>query len=357
MSDKEKKTVTIFIYIADFDTNYQKEVIDYFKNNHSRELDSGLLLLAIADPNNYPPLKGLATNHGDSEIRVKWRSKQVADYAFMFHYARNMSTYYLQLEDDTITVSGWVSKIKQFIHMQTKTWATLQLSSKGFIGKLFKSKDLQSIAEYFMLFYDKMPVDWLYDYYIRLNVNMDIPMRIPTLFQHQGRISSLETKKESNIQDIYFEGNIHKYKLGASLPKVCTDMKLSTWNKPLLSEEKNRKPKTYIWTKLSKTGDQFSIHLNTPVNISKVHVYSVHTKDKHDVTTDAVIEYGYGSSPKLRQHCMCQHYATAKKCSAAHCLISIGEFHNSHNVSCVRISVNKIHKSEVTVSKILVKLL
>ena len=85
----------------------------------------------------YPPLQGLKRNYNDAEIRVKWRSKQVVDFAFMFYYGRNLSDYYIQIEDDVICAPNFVRHIKDFIQAQKKNWVNLEFSSLGFIGKSF----------------------------------------------------------------------------------------------------------------------------------------------------------------------------------------------------------------------------
>ena len=44
--------------------------------------------------------------------RIKWRSKQSLDFAFLMMYAKDRGTYYVQLEDDVITKKGFVSTMK-----------------------------------------------------------------------------------------------------------------------------------------------------------------------------------------------------------------------------------------------------
>ena len=70
--------------------------------------------------------------------RVRWRAKQVADYATLFAFSAGQSHYYLQLEDDVQCASGFVDSIRQFIQKQRSVWAMLEFSELGFIGKLFR---------------------------------------------------------------------------------------------------------------------------------------------------------------------------------------------------------------------------
>ena len=70
--------------------------------------------------------------------RVRWRAKQVADYAALFEFSAGQSEYYLQLEDDVQCAVGFVRHIRDFIQKQKTVWAMLEFSELGFIGKLFR---------------------------------------------------------------------------------------------------------------------------------------------------------------------------------------------------------------------------
>lgn len=41
------------------------------------------------------------------------------------------------------------------------TWAVLEFSELGFIGKLFRATDLPKLSKFMMTFYEEQPVDWL----------------------------------------------------------------------------------------------------------------------------------------------------------------------------------------------------
>ena len=44
--------------------------------------------------------------------RIQWRSKQNLDYAYLMMYAKQRSTYYVQLEDDVLTKKNFVKTMK-----------------------------------------------------------------------------------------------------------------------------------------------------------------------------------------------------------------------------------------------------
>jgi alpha-1,3-mannosylglycoprotein beta-1,4-N-acetylglucosaminyltransferase C len=96
-------------------------------------------------------LENLKRNYDDPVERVKWRSKQVMDFAYMFHYGAPLSQYYIQIEDDVITAPNVTAGIRECIgqHMQ---WTVLEFSYLGFIGKLFRSEDLERLARFLAMF-------------------------------------------------------------------------------------------------------------------------------------------------------------------------------------------------------------
>ena len=70
--------------------------------------------------------------------RVRWRAKQVADYAALFEFSVGEADYYLQLEDDVKCAAGFVDDIRDFIQKQRSDWTVLEFCELGFIGKLFR---------------------------------------------------------------------------------------------------------------------------------------------------------------------------------------------------------------------------
>ena len=164
--------------------------MNYFQETYSKEMNTGLILLMIADKGNYPPLEGLEPTYNDSASRVKWRSKQVVDYALMMHYAKNLSSYFILLEDDVTATKNWVKRAQGFVKAQSIPWAMIDLEGSGARGKLFQQEHLEKLAEFLCLFYDTMPVDFLYEQFTRLMVRERIPAK--RLFRHKGAISTLD---------------------------------------------------------------------------------------------------------------------------------------------------------------------
>ena len=159
-SEREKLNTHVIVFLADFNEEYNEQVIANITNKYMLYVHSGFVIIIQASKDFYPPLTGLKQNFGDKEDRVHWRSKQVADFAFMFSFAANLSEYYLQLEDDVICADGFVSAIREFIQRQKRRWAVLEFSELGFIGKITECVNFEvlrtefywSIIEYIIVF-------------------------------------------------------------------------------------------------------------------------------------------------------------------------------------------------------------
>ncbi len=191
-------------------------------------ITAGFLQIIQVSKDLYPPLRDLKRNFQDSEIHVSIRAKQVVDYALMFLYARNLSEYYIQIEDDVICVDGYIQAIRDYIYkMKRDTWAMLEFSELGFIGKLFRSSDLTKLAWFMLTFYDEQPVDWLMTCFRLSMAQKKVFMRIPTLFQHMGLKTSLTYKssKDNKMKDKYFDIPEKLWKSDDPAATVISNMK------------------------------------------------------------------------------------------------------------------------------------
>ncbi|XP_013381235.1 alpha-1,3-mannosyl-glycoprotein 4-beta-N-acetylglucosaminyltransferase C-like [Lingula anatina] len=208
-SPSEREKIVLLVFLANFDTQYNENVLKSISAKFDDYMKSGFILVMQVPEKNYPPLENLKRNYNDSPEKVKWRSKQNVDYAFMFLYGRNISKYYIQIEDDVVPARGFTKDIRAFIiENSKKPWICLEFSILGFIGKLFKSKDLEKFARYLILFYDEQPCDWLIDHFLTSMTQKKRIFHKQSLFQHQGDWSSSEEKsrKGPNMsRDIYFK--------------------------------------------------------------------------------------------------------------------------------------------------------
>jgi alpha-1,3-mannosylglycoprotein beta-1,4-N-acetylglucosaminyltransferase C len=203
----EIDNIIIMVFIADVDADKRHTLTQTLVARYSDQLNSGLLQVVSVNASVYPPLENLKRNYGDPVGRVKWRSKQVMDFAYMFHYGAPLSQYYIQIEDDVITALNFTAGIRQCIE-QHKQWTVLEFSVLGFIGKLFRSDDLERLARFLTMFYDEMPVDFLYIHFMRVLAQQSDTIRCrPSLFQHIGKVSLLASKQPNLLKDTAFLGD------------------------------------------------------------------------------------------------------------------------------------------------------
>ncbi|NXU63139.1 MGT4B acetylglucosaminyltransferase, partial [Horornis vulcanius] len=224
LSEEQMKDCIIIIFIAEVSLHGKKRSLTKILPSFPREIQSGVLEVISPPASYYPDLSNLKKTLGDSEDRVRWRTKQNLDYSFLMLYAQPKGRFYLQLEDDIIAKPDYIESVKSFAAQQSQDWMVLEFSQLGFIGKLFKSEDLPFIVEFFLMFYKDKPIDWLIDHLLWVKVcnpekdethceTEKSKLRIrakPSLFQHMGTHSSLAGKIQ-NLKDKDFGENLlHK---------------------------------------------------------------------------------------------------------------------------------------------------
>uniref|UniRef100_A0A663NER9 MGAT4 family member D n=1 Tax=Athene cunicularia TaxID=194338 RepID=A0A663NER9_ATHCN len=290
-SEEQKNDCVIIIFIAEVTSLH----------SFPREIQSGVLEVISPPASYYPDLSNLKQTFGDSEDRVRWRTKQNLDYSFLMLYAQPKGTLYLQLEDDIIAKPDYIQRIKNFAAEQSQEWMILEFSQLGFIGKLFKSEDLPLIVEFFLMFYKDKPIDWLIDHLLWVKVcnpekdaihceKEKAKLRIrakPSLFQHVGTYSSLAGKIQ-NLKDKDFGKNVlHK---AHNNPPAKVDTSLRIYQKYTL--EKVYKGKDYLWASAPVAGDYISFTFLNPLKVEKYFFRSgnmEHPGDKLFNTTVEVI--------------------------------------------------------------------
>ena len=139
MSDEERNDTLIVVFIAETDPEWVSLVSKQIEVRFSTFLDSGLIHVIAPPPSYYPNMDALRITLNDPVDRVKWRSKQNLDYAFLMSYSQLKGTFYVQLEDDILVKDNFITKMKQFALKKSTTtndaWFLLDFCQLGFIGK------------------------------------------------------------------------------------------------------------------------------------------------------------------------------------------------------------------------------
>lgn len=191
-----------------------------------------------------------------------------------------LAPYYLQLEDDVITVPGYFGKIRAFVEKQEGpwAWAVLEYSRAGFIGKLLSRERLGRLIALILAFYEEQPVDFLLQYY---NMLQNFPATAeegkahePALFLHQGRVSSLAGKRQfvedeqGNVVDDGLDRAFAKVHHGDNPPAELS-MSFSQYEdyEPAFAYDHGSKP---FWGGNILPGDTFTVRFTPPCRLQRV---------------------------------------------------------------------------------------
>jgi alpha-1,3-mannosylglycoprotein beta-1,4-N-acetylglucosaminyltransferase A/B len=281
MTKDEVQDVVVIVFIAEFDTAYVESVANDIKSRFPSEVNSGVLEIISPPRSFYPDLENIRLSFGDDKDRVRWRTKQNLDYAFMMLYARNKGQFYLQLEDDVLSTPGFMSRVTGFIHereQMSQNWVFLEFSALGFIGKLFRSSDLHTLASFFLMFHKDKPIDWLLDHFLFVKVcNPEQDMRQcakdketvrirhkPSLFQHVGQHSSLKGKIQK-LKDRDFKNNLPPPPFTNPPAHLSTSLEVyqrHTLDQLYLSRD-------IFWAMTPKKGDTIEFIFEKPTMLSK----------------------------------------------------------------------------------------
>ena len=207
---RHKEDVVVVVFLADKNLTYNSYVHNILHSAYNVYITSGFIRIVEADPRIYPKMKNIKKNFGDTQQRVLWRAKQVLDFAFMFSYSKDISEYYIQIEDDVECADHFVDGIRNFVwdlKSQNQSWALLEFSVLGFIGKLVKSADLDRFTDFLLLFYEEEPVDWLITPFRESMAQLTPIVRKPTLFQHWGTLSSYDANVGRGIRDKHYRSD------------------------------------------------------------------------------------------------------------------------------------------------------
>nr|CAD7398394.1 unnamed protein product [Timema poppensis] len=199
------------VYFSQVDQDYVLQVAKQIEEQFQPQVESGLIEVISPPVSYYPDMESLQQTLGDPPERVRWRTKQNLDFAFLMMYAQPKATFYVQLEDDILAKKNFISIMKNYALQkiaEKSPWFVLEFCQLGFIGKMFKCVELPWLVQFFLMFYNDKPVDWLLDHLISTKIcSLDKDSKHckkaksqlwihykPSLFQHIGTHSSLKGK-------------------------------------------------------------------------------------------------------------------------------------------------------------------
>ncbi|XP_066912251.1 alpha-1,3-mannosyl-glycoprotein 4-beta-N-acetylglucosaminyltransferase A-like [Clytia hemisphaerica] len=300
LSAEERDDVILIVYIGEKNSEYVREIYTEIKSQFPAELDDGFIEVISPPSNFYPDLDNLPPTFNDPIERVRWRAKQNLDYAFLMMYAQSRSMFYVQMEDDLMATPSYASTIKAFaIQQQSNNWLMIEFSSLGFIGKLFKSSDLSTLVEFFLMFYKEKPNDWLLDHIFWVKVchpeknakhcnKEKSKLRIkfkPSLFQHIGKESSLKGKTQKLVDKEFKKQALFHSHLN---PKATIKTDLEEYQK--FTAERAYLGHTYMWALSPVKNAVLRMVFEQPEHIERFYFKSGNVEHPGDKLVNGTVE-------------------------------------------------------------------
>lgn len=287
MNDEEQNETLIIVYIGETEPDAVQLIAKQIETSFEAHVESGLIDIIAPAPSYYPNFERLRITLNDSLERVKWRSKQNLDFAYLMAYAHSKGTFYVQLEDDILTKRQFITTMKKFALIKSALtkpdqpdWFVLDFCQLGFIGKMFKSAELPYLITYFQMFYNDKPVDWLLTYFIESKVcrtdkdqkhcNLEKARYWQhfrkSLFQHIGTSSSLKGKVQK-LKDKQFGSKVPAFYAHTHNPPALVKSNIAPYKNYLL--KRAYRGETYFWGLLPQPGDLVQFIFEQPTSLRR----------------------------------------------------------------------------------------
>ncbi|KAM6953356.1 alpha-1,3-mannosyl-glycoprotein 4-beta-N-acetylglucosaminyltransferase B-like [Aplochiton taeniatus] len=296
----ELNDTLIVVFAAEVDFEYTNKIADIVRTNFPSDVSSGLLEVVSCSQHFYPDFQNLQSTFGDSKQRVKWRTKQNLDYSFLMLYAQGKGTYYVQLEDDIIAKSGYIQTMKTYVeHLASDPWLFLEFSQLGFIGKMFRTRDLPLVIEFFLMFHKDKPIDWLLDHILWVKAchpekserDCDQQKSLlkhrfkPSLFQHVGLHSSLtgkiQTLKDKDFgKEVWYQGHMNP---AAQLSSSLTHYQEHSLDRAYRGQD-------FFWGLTPTAGDHVLFHFEPPITVKRYLFQSGNIETKGDMFYNTTVQ-------------------------------------------------------------------
>ncbi|XP_055598012.1 alpha-1,3-mannosyl-glycoprotein 4-beta-N-acetylglucosaminyltransferase B [Uranotaenia lowii] len=283
MDEEEQNETMIVVFVGESELGYVNQVANSINTRFPTFVDSGFIEILAPASSYYPDMSRLRQTLNDSVERVKWRSKQNLDFAYLMAYAQPKGAFYVQLEDDILTKKGFVSIMKNYALEKTakkeqSQWFVLDFCQLGFIGKMFKSADLPWLITFFQMFFNEKPVDWLLYHLIYTKVcSVEKDAKTckqeisklwihykPSLFQHIGTTSSLKGKVQK-LKDKQF-GKIPTFYPHKNPPAV---VKTGIQHYKAYTLQKAYTGESFFWGLMPQLGDLIEIKFKESVALKR----------------------------------------------------------------------------------------
>ncbi|XP_034027964.1 alpha-1,3-mannosyl-glycoprotein 4-beta-N-acetylglucosaminyltransferase C-like isoform X2 [Thalassophryne amazonica] len=344
-SPQERSSMVVVVLLADFDARWRASTVREIRTAFPSELEQNQLVVLHVPQDWYPPITGLKRNYNDHPERVTFRSKQNLDYSFLINYCRRLAQYYLQLEDDVSSAKNFLSTIRKRVNdhnAKSTTWATLEFSALGYIGKLYQSVHLPLLARFLFLFYQEMPCDWLMSHFRELLTQKQPILFKPSLFQHMGTFSSFQGTynklKDKDFVEAYYTN---------PPADVYTDLSTYQAHYPKMAWENG---KGFFWGRTPEKGNYLTVVFKHPAVVTGI---SVETgSGGKDLLESAVVEMGHEVVTTEKQERTCNIFQLLGTVEYGSFEMQEIDKKYSLSSSCIRLQVTAGQKDWVILKKI-----
>uniref|UniRef100_A0A3P8US03 Zgc:101663 n=1 Tax=Cynoglossus semilaevis TaxID=244447 RepID=A0A3P8US03_CYNSE len=344
-SPAERSSMVVVVLLADFDVDWRVATVKEIQTTFPSELEQGQLLVLHVTKEWYPNTTDLKRNYNDEPDRVTFRSKQNVDYSFLIHYSTSLGQYYLQLEDDVLASKNFLTAIKKHIVEQDakkETWAMLEFSVLGYIGKLYKSEHLPLLARFLFLFYQEMPCDWLMSHFRELLTQKQPIVFKPSLFQHMGTFSSFRGLY-NKLKDKYFD----EYLYTNPEAEVFSDMSIYQKYLPQNAWDPGE---DFFWGRAPEEGNYLTVVFTEPTVISGILVET--GSDGKDLLESGEVQLGHSVADTGKDEKSCQEFQSVGTFTKGRFAITELDKNYSSASSCLRILVTAKQSNWVVIRKI-----
>ncbi|XP_049430645.1 alpha-1,3-mannosyl-glycoprotein 4-beta-N-acetylglucosaminyltransferase C-like [Epinephelus fuscoguttatus] len=338
-SYEELKEIVVVVHLADFDLVWCENLVQEITRKFAHHIIAGRLLVIQAPEEYYPSLVGLKRNYNDPEDRVRFRSKQNVDYAFLLNFCTNLSHFYMMLEDDVRCSRNFLTALKKVITSREGSyWVMLEFSKLGYIGKLYHSRDLPRLAHFLLMFYQEMPCDWLLIHFRGLLAQKDVIRFKPSLFQHMGYYSSYKGAENKLKDDDFEEDSIDI----PDNPPASLYTNINVFENYDATKAYSTVDE-YFWGKPPCTGDFFVIIFNKSTKISRIKIVTGTEDRQNDILHHGALEVGQ-KSVDTKQGRQCTSYITLGEFKGGSIEVNNVDHKIGFDIECVRVVVTASQK-------------
>ncbi|XP_058501957.1 alpha-1,3-mannosyl-glycoprotein 4-beta-N-acetylglucosaminyltransferase C-like [Solea solea] len=339
-SYEELKEIVVVVHLADFDLVWCENLVQEITRKFAHHIIAGRLLVIQALEEYYPSLDGLKRNYNDPEDRVRFRSKQNVDYAFLLNFCTNLSHFYMMLEDDVRCSRNFLTALKKVITSREGSyWVMLEFSKLGYIGKLYHSRDLPRLAHFLLMFYQEMPCDWLLIHFRGLLAQKDVIRFKPSLFQHMGYYSSYKGAENKLKDDDFEEDSIDI----PDNPPASLYTNINVFENYDATKAYSSIADEYFWGKPPCTGDFFIIIFSKPTKISRIKIVTGTDDRQNDILHHGALEVGQ-RSVETKHGRQCTSYITLGEFKGGNIEVNNVDHKIGFDIECVRIVVTANQK-------------